>query len=150
MTITHKHQGYLYDATRHLSLKEVTALIRKEARETVAKWNAENPTIGAVKISVTMPHYGAIEAELKADGLVYTLYKEFGDIAYAQRLRERTEDIETLGERFLPLIKLYELRDAIEEIRAKYNYNDSDPMTDYFSVRYYGSTTIRNKFGGYA
>jgi hypothetical protein len=150
MTITHQRQGHLYEATRHLPLKEVTALIRKEARETVAKWNAKNPTIGEVKISVRMSHHHAIDADLKVDGLVHTLHKEFGEIAYAQRLRERVEDIESLGERFVPLVKLYELRDAIEEIRAKYNYNDSDPMTDYFSVRYYGSTTIRNKFGGYA
>lgn len=148
-TTTRGREGANYQATKNLSLKEVTALIRKEARETVAEWNAKNGDIGTVKVSVTMPHYGAIDADLKVDGLVYGLYKEYGDIAFAQRLRERVDDIASLGERFLPLVKLYELRDAIEAIRYQYNYNESDPQIDYFSVRYYGSTTIRNKDGGY-
>lgn len=148
-TTTKAREGANYQATKHLSLKEVTALIRREARETVAKWNAKNSAIGKVKVSVTMPHYGAIDAVLKVDGLVYSLYGEYGDIAYAQRLRERAEDIESLGERFLPLLKLYELKAEVEGIRNQYNYNDSDPMTDYFSVRYYGSTDIRNGNGGY-
>lgn len=149
-TTTRGREGANYQATKNLSLKEVTALIRKEARETVAEWNAKDDYIGGlVKVSVTMPHYGAIDATLKIDESLWKLYNEYADIAYTQRLRERVEDIASLGERFLPLIQLYKLRDAIEEIRYQYNYNESDPQIDYFSVRYYGSTSIRNKDGGY-
>lgn len=148
-TATRGREGANYQATRHLSLKEVTALIRKEARETVTEWNAKNAAIGKVKVSVTMPHYGAIDARISVSKELWGLYNEYGNVAYAQRLRERVEDIESLGERFLPLIKLYELRDAIEAIRNQYNYNNSDTQTDYFDVRYYGSTALRNQDGGY-
>lgn len=139
--------GYL--ETKNLSLKEVTALIRKEARETVAEWNTENAP-AKVKVSVTMPHWGAIYAEIRVAGDLWALYKRYGDYAYANRLRDRMEDLREAGEEFQPLVKLYELKHAIEAIRNQYNYNNSDIQTDYFDVRYYGSTDIRNEQGGWA
>lgn len=138
--------GYL--ETKNLSLKEVTALIRKEAREAVTKWNAENASLAKTKVSVTMPHYGAIYAEIRVTGDLWALYKKFGDYAYENRLRDRIEELEYAPDEFKPLVKLYELKAEIEGIRNQYNYNNSDPMTDYFDVRYYGSTDIRNGEGG--
>jgi len=149
-TTTRGLEGQRYQETKTLSLKEITAMIRKEAREAVAEWNAQNGAIGKTKVSVTMPHYGAIYAEIRVTGDLWALYKKFGDYAYANRLRDRVEELEFAPEEFKPLVKLYELKHAIEAIRGQYNYNNSDIQTDYFDVRYYGSTDIRNEQGGWA
>jgi len=148
--IGNKREGSLYEATKTLSLQEVTRLIRTEARQLVADWNTVNAKAsGAVKVSVRMPHYGAIDARLQVNGLLYALYTEYGEFAFANRLTDRIEHIKDGDAKFLPLVKLYELRNAIEAVRAKYNYNNSDSQVDYFEVRYYGSTDIRNAQGGY-
>lgn len=38
-----------------------------------------------------------------------------------------------------------ELRDRLEQIREAYNHDGSDSMTDYYDVRYYGSTELRDE-----
>jgi LmbE family N-acetylglucosaminyl deacetylase len=35
-----------------------------------------------------------------------------------------------------------ELRKKLEDIRTSYNFDNSDSMTDYFHVRYYGGTSF--------
>jgi hypothetical protein len=148
--VGNKREGDLYQATKDVSLKEVTQRIRTEARQLVAEWNKVNgEALGKVKVSVRMPHYGAIDARLEVNGLLYALYREYGEYAFANRLTDRIEHIQSGDAKFLPLVKLYELRNAIEEIRSKYNYNNSDAQVDYFEVRYYGGTDIRNAQGGY-
>jgi len=148
--VGNKREGNLYQATKDLSLKEVTQRIRTEARQLVAEWNTVNgKDLGTVKVSVRMPHYGAIDARLQVNGLLYALYMEYGEYAFANRLTDRIEHIKDGDAKFLPLVQLYELRNAIEEIRSKYNYNNSDAQVDYFEVRYYGGTDIRNAQGGY-
>lgn len=37
------------------------------------------------------------------------------------------------------------LHDAVESVREAFNYDGSDPMTDYYDVNYYGSTTFENQ-----
>jgi len=39
------------------------------------------------------------------------------------------------------------LRDSLEKIRNAYNYDNSDIMTDYFDVNYYGGTDIVRQGG---
>ena len=41
-----------------------------------------------------------------------------------------------------PLVAATQAEKLLRQIHKGYNYNGSDPMTDYFDVRYYGTVTI--------
>lgn len=147
--VGNKREGDLYQATKSLSLKEVSARIRTEARTAVTEWNKVNgEALGTIKVSVKADH-GSINAQLKVNGLLYALYTEYGEYAFTNRRTDRIEHIKDADAKFLPLVKLHELRSEIEGIRSSYNYNNSDTQIDYYSVRFYGQTSIRNAKGDY-
>jgi len=135
----------LYEATRSLPLKEVVALVRTEVRKTVKAFNENTPTI-PVGVSVRLDGYRSISVDLQLSDEIYDLFIEFSNALYEERLSERNQAFDAdfmrtfRDGKYAKLMFLYELKQVVEAIRDQYNYNNSDPMTDYFDVRYYGTT----------
>lgn len=108
-----------------LSLKEIAVLIRKEIRQYIK----DNKL--PIKASVKTEHHTAIQVKLTKVPAEYlnTEYDpkatEFG----FNRNSQFTEEANRI------------LKD-IERIHQQYNYDNSDAMTDYFDVRYYGHASF--------
>ncbi|NBR70521.1 MAG: hypothetical protein EBT75_00230 [Proteobacteria bacterium] len=143
----------LYEATRTLPLKQVTALVRTEVRKTVKAFNESSGT-APIGVSVTMDGYRSISVDLQLPEPLYDFNAEFINDIYIERPLPRwtagdADFMRTYKDgKYSRLIKFYELLSVVESIRQQYNYNNSDPMTDYFDVRYYGTTKFtRGKRG---
>lgn len=143
----------LYEATRTLPLKQVAALVRTEVRKTVKAFN-ESSGAAPVGASVTMGGYRSIDVDLQLPEPLYDINTEFindlFEMGYSWRRALEDEDFMRTFKygKYARLVKFHELFGLVESIRQQYNYNNSDPMTDYFDVRYYGGTNFtRGKRG---
>jgi hypothetical protein len=136
-------EGAEYQRTKNLPLKEVAKLIRtdmKAVQETFQR-NTGLPLKVSVRTNTKGTGY-SINVELELPKDLNDLYREY--------LRDRgnyrgdqTSGYGLSGTKYQRLIPVRAALDAAEEAHAKYNYNNSDPFTDYFDVRYYGVPSIR-------
>lgn len=120
----HAHTiGSKCQATKDLGVKEIAKLIRRDLKATFGK---------AWKFSVCIRRYAggqAIDVEIKnAPCLLFRKATSPRAQAYHQTT-ERTAAANLAIE-------------TAQGIMDAYNFNDSDCMTDYFSVRFYGSAKI--------
>lgn len=131
--------GAKYDRTHKLSTVEIAKLIREEIKaiRKVAAKTAQAAADGAValsdpigdapasiKVGVRVPHYGSINITLSG------VPAEWG----WERKNDRLGNPEW---KHTPA--LHALIDALRSLMAAYNHDNSDIMTDYFDVRFYGS-----------
>lgn len=108
--------GTLYQQTKNLNFKEIAKLIRTDLKNTFGK---------DIKFSVTTKYYAggkSINVEIKETIRNYLnpLNIKFPNERHSIYIGEGNELIE-----------------QIENIINKYNYDNSDSMTDYFDVRFY-------------
>lgn len=128
-------QGEKYQATRGLSMTEITKLIRDEIKmlrklgkiaaagegslkvvEPVGDAPAE------IKVSIRQPHYGSIDILLK-------------DVPQEWGWRRGTDDYG--NERWFATDALEALGRELKALGEAYNYDNSDIQTEYFDRRYY-------------
>ena len=109
--------GNNYDATKSLGIKDLAKLVRKDLKATFGKtW----------KFSVRIERYSmgqSMHVEIKSAPC--SLYSK----ATSPRALECDQSVERTAAADLAI-------ETINAITASYNYNDSDSMTDYYSVRF--------------
>jgi len=131
--------GAKYDHTRKLSTVEIAKLIRDEIK-TIRKVAAKTTTtvvdgelalhdpIGdaptSIKVSVRVPHYGSINISVSG------LPAEWG---WEQKVNQWGNP----EWKHTPALRT--LIDALTALMNAYNHDNSDLMTDYFDVRFYGT-----------
>lgn len=131
-------RGSKYEATRNLSPREVTARIRQDIKAAQKRGEIRDD----VKTSVRLHSYSggwsvdvrvtALPVDFRITSAAYASWvKQFGPHKLAPMAHTDTRSPE-----------YRDLVDRLEAIRAAYNRDNSDAMTDYFDVRYYGSTSI--------
>lgn len=124
-------EGANYANTRSLSFKEVVQLIREE-----------------IKIRYPEPEYKfSIRTEYFANGqAIHVEVKELPfnpySAEYTKMFKAGTDARKIQDEMRDNHYELYspeyqKLEQSLKRIVSQYNYDDSDPMTDYFSVRFY-------------
>lgn len=123
--------GTKYQATRDLSRVEIAKLIRADIKAAAAA--GELPA--GLKVAVRTSRYaggGSIDVAITAAPLnpVNPAWVSLPD-------NEKWGPGRTV-DRFT--VEGQRIAAVIAEIHASYNYDNSDSMTDYFHVRYYGST----------
>ena len=119
---------------RGLDVKDIAKLIRKDLKKEFGKGN---------KFSVRISRFSGgqsidITAKQVTDDLVYS-YKELYERNNLERLQWDNPDL------YEYLNKLYQkqqfltddVRKTIKSIVDQYNYNESDPYTDYYDVGFY-------------
>lgn len=114
---------------KRLTLKEIAAAIRADVK--AAKKAGELPA--DVKVSVRMEHGTAIDVQWKGAG-VYALV----------RVGEWNHRFGNCGQRFGFALneKGQRIQKVLEGIHGAYNRDASDPMVDYFDVRFYGRVQV--------
>lgn len=141
--------GAKYDKTTYRTYAEIAKLMRadiKLARKIGIK-AAESGSLAlpdpiadapaAIKFSVRIETFsggGAIDITIK------NIPEGWG---YTTGINERGREC------YMPTPALAALADELRAIHWAYNYNGSDPMTDYFDVNYYGGVLAQQP-GGYA
>lgn len=140
-----RRYGTLYGDTKHLSVKEVAAHMRKVIRQAAKdgilpkNWNYQ----------VRYRAYAggcAIDLNVGTPDELHALREKFvAEFGFTNR-NHLTEFM--VGE-YEPLLAATEAENLLHQIHKGYNYDGSDPMTDYFDVRYYGTVTImtNTRFG---
>lgn len=132
--------GVLYQQTKTMTVKEIAAQIRKVIRQT-AKEGVIPPDWNYQVRYRTYAGGCAIDVNVGVPDELYQLYQEFTEE------HGRLDQIEYAHAQFLvegkykPLVEFHKAQKLLWEIHRGYNYNGSDPMTDYFDVRYYGTVT---------
>lgn len=133
-----RRYGTLYEDTKHLSVKEVAAHMRKVIRQAAKdgvlpkNWNYQ----------VRYRAYAggcAIDVNVGIPDELYALRQKFVD-EFGFTNRGTVNEFMT-GE-YEPLRAATEAEQLLNQIHRGYNFDGSDPMTDYFDVRYYGTVTI--------
>jgi hypothetical protein len=135
-------KGSAYEETKSLSTTEIAKLIRKDIKE--AKKAGKLPK--KLKVSVRTRNYSggsSIDVQVKSSPV---------DILNRERLRYEAEHPH---ERPMsaddPEFPIYTeegeaIMDLLKGFHAVYNRDNSDTMTDYFDVRYYGSVGLDWKY----
>ena len=137
-TLYERRYGTRYEDTKHLSVKEIAAHMRKVIRQAAKDgilpkdWNYQIRYRGfaggcAIDVNVGIPD------ELHA--LREKFITEFG-------FTDRNDLTQFMVDEYEPLVAATQAEKLLRQIHKGYNYNGSDPMTDYFDVRYYGTVTI--------
>lgn len=119
---------------RGLDVKDIAKLIRKDLKKAFGKGN---------KFSVRISRFSGgqsidITAKQVTDDLVYS-YKELYERNNLERLQWDNPDLyEYLNELYQKQQFLTDdVRKTIKAIVDQYNYNESDPYTDYYDVGFY-------------
>lgn len=126
--------GAKYEATRHLDVREIARRMRADIVE--AKANGKLPS--AVKTSIKIQRFSggcSIDLRIVAIPADVTLHD-------ADRLRWERDNPHA-GYHMCPYRETWTREAAAilatcEQIHASYNRDNSDSMTDYFDVNYYG------------
>lgn len=131
--------GGLYNETKDLTVKEVAAHMRKVIRQAAKdgvlpkEWNYQvryRTYAGGCAIDVNV-------------GIPDELYELLQEFTTEHGFIRQIENHPHLAEgHYWPLITLHQAEKLLKEIHGGYNYDGSDPMTDYFDVRYYGTVTL--------
>lgn len=131
--------GAKYDPSR--SLTDIAKMIREEIKFLRKIGNLESDGTVAIpspiadmpasiKVSVRQPHYGSINITLSG------IPAEWGWVRGTDH-RECWR-----GEHWMRTPALEALLKELKALMNAYNYDHSDIMTDYFDVRFYGSTDV--------
>lgn len=131
-------RGAKYEATRHLPPREISARIRADIKEAQKAGRIDR----AAKVSVRMESYsGGWSVDVRVTALPpgFRVTSE----SYAAWVKQFGPDRRPpMAWRECRSEQYHALMDALEDIRGAYNRDNSDSTTDYFDVRYYGSTSI--------
>jgi hypothetical protein len=135
----YKFTGSKYKETSNLSTTELAKLIRSEI-------NAKFPKKKWYNISVRSEYFAwwsAIEVEIKATPFDW-LTPEYKQALQTQDwdLFRRREDTRAYWQQTRYTTELCLFKDTLKNIQNQYNFDDSDSMTDYFHVNYYGGVTV--------
>ena len=119
----YKTEGTCYQATKQLDIKDIAKLMRKDIKK----------QFPGIKASVTIRRYSmgrSIDINIKGvpNGLIVNNPDFKPEVFSPVPIPRYTPEAKKL------------LAD-IETIHKKYNFDDSDIQSDYFSVKYYGQVT---------
>jgi len=127
--------GNKYEETKHLDVKEIAKLIRSDI--TSGKKDGSLPK--ELKTSVRIERFAggqALRLEITSLGDI----ELFSDLA-KEHIKE-TGSLFQLAPNKTHTDEYKELEDALTKIHNSYNFDNSDPMTDYFHVNYYGRVEL--------
>ena len=133
----HNYSGYgsegsKYRENRNLSTKEIAALVRKEARAFAKK--------NGIKVSVRFDSFsGGSSIDMWIQEISFNPFtEEYMECLKAGKKVEWERDWSFNGrpEKFNE--KYNAILEELDRILNQYNFDDSDAMTDYFHVNYYG------------
>lgn len=129
-----EYRGAKYEGTRNLSNTEIAKVMRDDVK--VAKKRGLLPK--DLKVSVRCEHYTSIEIRITAFPAGTVVYspeylEATGNLMHPTKYGRRVEE-------YTPEVKAW--FDTLKEIHNAYNRDNSDSMSDYFDVRYYGSVGI--------
>jgi hypothetical protein len=140
--MTAKTYGSKYQETKELHLTDLARLIRAEIKERV-KAGELPPLTYSVRTRHGRTFTGAIDVQVK--GFEATHWTDTRSGKRSERFAivspEFARDPNTYGgsvSRYTP--EAQALLARLEGIRNAYNYDASDPTTDYFDTRYYGDS----------
>ena len=121
-------RGDQYEASKNLDIKEIAKLMRKAIK-------AECP---GVKASVRIDRYsGGQSIDIRVQEAPFSLEPL---IPYDEWVEQGNEGMRPWKERYAP--EVAEMMAKVKAIHKRWNRDNSDSMSDYFDVRYYGSVTI--------
>ncbi|WP_267396185.1 MULTISPECIES: hypothetical protein [unclassified Sphingomonas] len=127
-------RGSKYEATRNLPLTEVAKRMRADIK---AAQVAGTLAVG-LKVSVRVAHHTAIDVRVTAAPNGFAFHNP---AALHHEHETRNGPWSPFHrERYSPEWKA--AKDALEAIHRSYNRDNSDSMTDYFDVRFYGDVGI--------
>jgi hypothetical protein len=129
--------GAKYEQVKNLPLKKIAALIRTELR--AAKKEGAIPE--EWDLMVRTRDGRAIDVTLFVPDNLNDLMYQFGE---TNRMTLRTGlAMGMLVGEYEPLATVKEVEEFAQGVVAQYNYDDCDPMTDYFNVNFYGFVNVR-------
>lgn len=129
-------EGAKYGATQSLSLVEVAKLIRADVKTAIA--------------AGTLPRGLAVSVRVRHSSIDVTITAApFELLSRAHVLAvDVLPDVHTRISRYTPLTLC--ALDRLEDIANAYNYDRSEPETDYFNVRFYGHPSVSYVLEGQA
>lgn len=133
--LTGNREGALYQETRHLSPKEISARIRADIREAVNTGQIPKEWKYSVRLHRFAGGY-AIDVEIIVPKWVIDLRRQFPYIMEHPKYRS-----ELVGE-YAPLALLVDTQRIIEEIHESYNYYESYFPADGCGRRYFGQVSV--------
>lgn len=128
-----KFTGTKYEATRDFDIAQIAELVRADIK--AATKAGELPA--GLKLSVRISRYS----------MGQSLRVEITAAPFEVRVsREQEDDNRAEGFKFPWLTReAAAVLDTLNAIRSAYNFDNSDPMTDYYHVRFGGSVDYRIK-----
>lgn len=130
-------EGSKYRATERLSLVEVAKLIRADVKESVAAGMLPR----GLALSVRVRHHSSIDIAITAAPF------EVLSRAYVLAV-DVLPHVHTRISRYTPLTLC--ALDRLEGLANAYNFDRSEPETDYFHVRFYGHPSVSSALEGQA
>jgi hypothetical protein len=122
--------GSKYDETSNLGITEIAKLVRKELKDVYPK----------TKFSVKVDKYsGGCSLDVKIVDIDFNPYSDKFN-AFLESNASFSAWNESSSAKFND--KYEAMRDYIKAILNQYNYDDSDPQTDYFSVKFYSHVNM--------
>lgn len=128
--MTNEFVGSRYEATRNLDIAEVAKLVRVDLRDLGKR---------GFKCAVRISRYSGGQS-LKVE--VKTVPDGFSILNQARVAWEQENPNQCCTHLGWLSDEATKVRDEIEAILAAYNQDKSDPMTDYFNVRFYSSVSF--------
>lgn len=134
-----KSVGSRYHETKRLDVADIAKLIRKDIKAAIKRGE-----IPKIKTSVRIERFSmgsSIDVKVKSvpEGFRVINPEWVKDRVFRPHDPPRTNVLSQEAQ---------DLQDKIERIRESYGYDNSDPMTDYFHVRYYGKTEFCHELRG--
>jgi|GEM_PF-1869061 len=132
---SNEFKGSKYEATKSMSSTEISKLIREDIKS--AKKRGQLP--GTLKVSVKTDYFaGGSSIDLKITALPdgQTLISPEWIVATDNGKNGNYHGVP----RYTPPVQRW--IDLLKEIHSSYNRDNSDSMSDYFSVNYYGDVSI--------
>lgn len=123
--------GRRYHETQRLTLPEIAQCIRADVAE--LKTNGQLPEHAVVSVRVDQKGTGSGSISIVVSGLCDAEVWRTPGVTEMDTQAGHWGGLTRLGQR---------ITDLLEDLHHAYNYNNSDSMTDYFDVRYYGGVRI--------
>lgn len=136
---TNETRGSKYDATRDLSLVEIAKRMREDIKLAIKAGQIP----GGLKVAVRVRHHNAIDMRVTAAPAGMTLWNP-AFLRWLDEDQRSSRFIPFNGDRYAPAFNV--VMDALKSIRSAYNRDNSDSMSDYFDVRYYGDVGMDGQF----
>ncbi len=135
-------EGEKYQESKNLTIKEITALVRKEIRVEFKGWKisvSKETYAGGASINVNIK-----DSPIKLYNSEYARLKQLED--HGSAVREYTDQAFKSYDITLDSL-IYTDEGAVvlkrlKEIVEQYNFDDSDSMIDYFHVNYYSHVGV--------